>query len=191
MATHYSVLACKIPWTGLHGGLLSMGLHRVGHDQSDLAAAAAWLMCVLERLWQVKTDNKLCQTLGISKWTWALAERVPLWSRKEERLGAENLANLSKCSGTAQMNSGDLGPICPRKGRRGKRRGSRMNFYKHFHPISINTWYERCVWTVCLGRREGRTPILPDTRCHCCIRSSRQNLPWLDEMWVFSFHKYC
>ena len=29
-----------IPGTGEPGGLLSMGLHRVGHDQSDLAAAA-------------------------------------------------------------------------------------------------------------------------------------------------------
>ena len=28
MATHYSIIA----WTGEPGGLLSMGLHRVGHD---------------------------------------------------------------------------------------------------------------------------------------------------------------
>ena len=32
MATHSSVLAWKIPGTGEPGGLLSMGLHRVGHD---------------------------------------------------------------------------------------------------------------------------------------------------------------
>ena len=30
MATHSSVLAWRIPWTGEPGGLLSMGLHRVG-----------------------------------------------------------------------------------------------------------------------------------------------------------------
>ena len=41
MATHSSVLAWRIPGTGEPGGLLSMGLHRVGHDSSDLAAAAA------------------------------------------------------------------------------------------------------------------------------------------------------
>ena len=41
MATHSSVLAWKIPGTGEPGGLPSMGLHRVGHDWSDLAAAAA------------------------------------------------------------------------------------------------------------------------------------------------------
>ena len=41
MATHCSVLAWRIPGTGKPEGLLSMGSHRVGHDCSDLAAAAA------------------------------------------------------------------------------------------------------------------------------------------------------
>ena len=41
MATHSSVLAWRIPGTGEPGGLLSMGSHRVRHDWSDLAAAAA------------------------------------------------------------------------------------------------------------------------------------------------------
>ena len=41
MATHSGVLAWRIPGTGEPGGLPSMGLHRVGHDWSDLAAAAA------------------------------------------------------------------------------------------------------------------------------------------------------
>ena len=41
MATHSSVLAWRIPGTGEPGGLPSMGLCRVGHDWSDLAAAAA------------------------------------------------------------------------------------------------------------------------------------------------------
>ena len=41
MATHTSVLAWRIPGTGEPGGLPSMGSHRVGHDWSDLAAAAA------------------------------------------------------------------------------------------------------------------------------------------------------
>ena len=40
-ATHSSVLAWRIPGTGEPGGLPSMGSHRVGHDWSDLAAAAA------------------------------------------------------------------------------------------------------------------------------------------------------
>ena len=40
MATHSSVLAWSIPGTAEPGGLLSMGSHRVGHDWSNLAAAA-------------------------------------------------------------------------------------------------------------------------------------------------------
>ena len=32
MATHSSVLACRIPGTGEPDGLPSMGSHRVGHD---------------------------------------------------------------------------------------------------------------------------------------------------------------
>ena len=40
MATHSSVLAWRIPGTGEPGGLPSMGSHRVGHDWSNLAAAA-------------------------------------------------------------------------------------------------------------------------------------------------------
>ena len=40
VATHSSVLAWRIPGTGEPGGLPSMGSHRVGHDWSDLAAAA-------------------------------------------------------------------------------------------------------------------------------------------------------
>ena len=41
VATHSSVLAWRIPGTGEPGGLPSMGSHRVEHDWSDLAAAAA------------------------------------------------------------------------------------------------------------------------------------------------------
>ena len=41
MATHSSVLAWRIPGTGEPRGLPSVGSHRVRHDLSDLAAAAA------------------------------------------------------------------------------------------------------------------------------------------------------
>ena len=40
MATHTSVLTWRTPGTGEPGGLQSMGSHRVGHDSSDLVAAA-------------------------------------------------------------------------------------------------------------------------------------------------------
>ena len=32
MATHSSILACRIPWTEETGGLQSVGLQTVGHD---------------------------------------------------------------------------------------------------------------------------------------------------------------
>ena len=47
MATHSSVLAWRIPGTWEPAGLPSLGLHRVGHDLSYLAAAAAHTYCTL------------------------------------------------------------------------------------------------------------------------------------------------
>ena len=50
MATHSSVLAWRIPGTEKPSGPPSMGSHRVGHDWSDLAAAASWatwIVCAL------------------------------------------------------------------------------------------------------------------------------------------------
>ena len=52
MAPHSSTLAWRIPGTGEPGGLPPMGSHRVGHDWSDLAAAAAGLY--LELFFQIK-----------------------------------------------------------------------------------------------------------------------------------------
>ena len=45
MATHSSVPAWRIPGIGEPVGLPSMGSHRVGHDWSDLAAAAWAATC--------------------------------------------------------------------------------------------------------------------------------------------------
>ena len=47
MANHPSVLAWRVPGTGEPGGLPSTGSHRVGHDWSDLAAAAAAAACAM------------------------------------------------------------------------------------------------------------------------------------------------
>ena len=46
-ATHSSVLALRIPGMGEPGGLLSMGLHRVGHDWSDLVVVVKNLFKLL------------------------------------------------------------------------------------------------------------------------------------------------
>ena len=54
MATHSSVLAWRILGMAEPGGLPSMGSHRVGHDWSDLAVAAArdsYVPTVLTQTW--------------------------------------------------------------------------------------------------------------------------------------------
>ena len=66
MATHSSVLAWRIPGTGKPGGLPSMGLHRVGHDWSDLAAAAA--ECELECRVRIKGGRGYTCGLYIKEW---------------------------------------------------------------------------------------------------------------------------
>ena len=63
MATHSSVLIWRIPATGEPGGLLSMGSHRVGHDWSDLAAAAAAVsLCIFYH----KNMNKKKKLLSLA-----------------------------------------------------------------------------------------------------------------------------
>ena len=57
MATHSSILAWRIPGTEEPNGLPSMGLHRVGHDWSDLAAAGTDIRSLLIIL--LKEENQV------------------------------------------------------------------------------------------------------------------------------------
>ena len=65
MATHSSVLAWRIPGTEEPSGLSSLGSHRVGHDWSDLAAAAAYRQNsnLLGLFIQLKSMNKSSQQI--------------------------------------------------------------------------------------------------------------------------------
>ena len=67
MATHSSVLAWRNPGTGEPCGLPSMGLHRVGHNWSDLAAVAG-------------NNNPVCETAKETQMYrtvfWTLRERA-------------------------------------------------------------------------------------------------------------------
>ena len=65
MATHSSVLAWKIPEMGEPGGLPSMGSHRVGHNLSDLAAAAAAAV----QFRQIYNDRKYI-SIGLGSGFW-------------------------------------------------------------------------------------------------------------------------
>ena len=51
MATQSSVLAWRIPGMGEPGGLPSVGSHGVGHNYSDLAAAAHFIYMELDTIW--------------------------------------------------------------------------------------------------------------------------------------------
>ena len=65
MATHSRVLAWRIPGTAEPDGLPSMGSHRVRHDWSDLAAAAAaWLIMLSVFLVPI---SQLCIFSGLCK----------------------------------------------------------------------------------------------------------------------------
>ena len=64
MATHSSVLAWRIPGTGEPSGLPSLGSHRVGHDWSDLAAAAA-ATSPQSSNWKVNTMAHACSTWSL------------------------------------------------------------------------------------------------------------------------------
>ena len=80
MATHSSVLAWRTPGMGEPGGLPSMGSHRVGHDWSDLAAAAAAALysacmhiCVLSHVW-----------FFVTPWTVAHQDPLSMKSSRQE-----------------------------------------------------------------------------------------------------------
>ena len=89
MATHSSVLVWRIPGTAEPGGLPSMGLHRVGHDWSDLAAAAAaaaagtsckWNLSVFVLLWLAYSVWRLqgSSTLqSVSEWAFVFYTHLP------------------------------------------------------------------------------------------------------------------
>ena len=66
MATHSSVLAWRIPGTGEPGGLPSMGSNRVGHDWSDLAAAANYDTNQLT--YETKAESQPGQTWTTDSW---------------------------------------------------------------------------------------------------------------------------
>ena len=66
MATHPCVLAQRIPGTGEPGGLPSLGLHRVGQNRSDLAAAAAWFQFLPLLAWNHLTTRVFLKQMNSS-----------------------------------------------------------------------------------------------------------------------------
>ena len=92
MATHSSVLAWRIPGTGEPGGLPSMGLHRVRHGWSDLAAAAAAAVKAMVfpivmnecESWTIKKAE--CRRIdAFELWCWRRLLRVPWTARRSNQ----------------------------------------------------------------------------------------------------------
>ena len=95
MATHSSILAWRIPGTEEPSGLLSMGSHRVGHDWSNLAAAAAAFACV-------SAQSLSCIWIFVTPWT--VAYQMPL---------SMELSHQESWSGLPFPPLGDLKPVPP------------------------------------------------------------------------------
>ena len=69
MATHSTVLAWRISGMAEPGGLLSMGSDRVGHNWSDLAAAAAaaqWIAARVKQGWTEKFQQMLSGNVSVN-----------------------------------------------------------------------------------------------------------------------------
>ena len=106
MATHSSMFAWRIPGTEEPGGLPSMGSHRVRHDWSDLAAAAAAVMkdmnknahylnardwVALELSWgfingRMNKQNKLSWVLYDEQELYRQRSRGNLWQKRKQDL---------------------------------------------------------------------------------------------------------
>ena len=103
MATHSSVLVWRIPGMGKPGGLPSMGSHRVGHDWSDLATAAAAIGKWAQegdkensmKVHEIREQSK-CRPLfsgSVHKGYHELREEMAVWCA----LGRENLDSPPEC----------------------------------------------------------------------------------------------
>ena len=82
MSTHSSILAWRIPGTGEPGGLLSMGSHRVGHDWSDLAAAASSSESYLRKTFKQCIQLSLSIKANAAK-SWAEWKNTTEWEFNE------------------------------------------------------------------------------------------------------------
>ena len=82
MATCSSVLAWRIPRMGEPGGLPSLGSHRVGHDWSNLAAAAEVLHCFFMVDYYYKCKSRKSRNTWSNRQIWPWSTE---WSRAKAK----------------------------------------------------------------------------------------------------------
>ena len=99
MATHSSVLVWSIPGTGEPGGLPSIGSHRVGHDWSNLAAAAAMPHVGSSSLTRYRTHVPFSGNRSLNHWT---TREAP-----ELRSLIENMEAISDCGHCSLRHTGE------------------------------------------------------------------------------------
>ena len=139
MATHSSILAWRIPGTEEPGGLPSMGSHRVGHDWSDLAAAAAWNIGK-QYQWSYMQDtdvkNRLLDSVeeGENGMTWE--NSIKTWTLLYvKQMASERLiheaGSQSQWSGTTQRD---------RVGREVRGRLRMRGTHVYLWPIHADVW---------------------------------------------------
>ena len=139
MATHSSVLAWRIPGTGEPGGLLSMGSHRVGHNWSDLAAAAAADLAGREMGWRER-KSRLCR----------LTVCFPGW--------------LVLCFNTESLTFSSHVPLCPSEvtspSSRLQQRSSLCPLRGAFWKQTLIDWGNSWLICRCPGAHHSRTDLL-------------------------------
>ena len=146
MATHSSVLAWKIPGAGEPGGLMSMGPHRVRHDWSDLAAAAAADM-------EQRTGSKLGKEYvkAVHYLVQDVQEYI-LWNAElgeaqaRIKIARRNINNLRYADDTSLMaeNEEELKSLLMKVKEESEKAGLKLNIQKTnimaSSPIMANRW---------------------------------------------------
>jgi len=169
MATHSSVLAWRIPGTGEPGGPPSMGSHRVGHDWSDLAAAA----CLFQSL--VEVCHILSKTSSIVK------HKRTLWGlpRTEPHPSTFHEFNLPfVCRKT--IGNQEIPGVTGKFGLGLQNEGQRLTEFCQKNTLVLaNTLFQQhkrwlCTWTSPDGQYQNQTDyILCSWRWRSCKQSAK------------------
>ena len=100
MATHSSIVVWRIPGMGEPGGLLSMGSHKVGHDWSNLAAAAEAAEVddgIPVELFQILEDDAVKVPHSIFQQNWKTQQWPQDWKRSVF-ISIAKKGNAKECS---------------------------------------------------------------------------------------------